>query len=314
MKKIVIRIVCYNQEDVISRALDSVLCQKEWGLYKIVVSDDCSTDRTWEILKNYESQYPEIVEIHRNEKNQGIYGNVEMSDQYVKNIDYDLFGGLSGDDEYCDGYFEGVQKLVEEKGIDTTEPIGIYSDWKCIYPDGGESFHRQAAVLGDNNLFQLKIRGIITNRSLFVSKVVKDKAKPTVLTKGLRVAESCYDIQYVLNIHKVFYTSRITTIYYAGIGVSKHLNLKESDYMTRQNIEKWNYLKKEYIHEPRDIHFADYEIKKSEFYLQPTWCLLIQIFINKKNAQLPNYRLSFKRTIWEFLSFLKYKLVFKKGA
>lgn len=312
MKKIVIAVITYNQEDVIERALDSVLRQKDWGLYRVVVSDDCSTDKTWKILQQYKEKYPNVMDIHRNEHNLGMYENFEKADTYIPECD--LVSTLAGDDEYCDGYFEAIQKLVEEKGIDTTEPIGIYSDWKCIYPDGGESIHRQAAVLGDNDLFQLKIRGIITNRSLFVSKVVKEKAKPTVLSKGLRVAESCYDIQYVLNIHKVYYTSRITTIYYAGIGVSKHLNLKESDYMTRQNIEKWNYFKKEYIHEPRDIHFANYEIKKSEFYLQPTWRLLIPIFINKKNGQLPKYRLSFKRTIWEFLSFIKYKLVFKKGV
>ena len=91
MKRIVICIVSYNQEDVIGRTLDSILNQKEWGLFKIIVSDDCSKDRTWEILQEYKGKYPEIMDIHRNEHNLGIYGNVAQSNTYLPD-DYDFEG------------------------------------------------------------------------------------------------------------------------------------------------------------------------------------------------------------------------------
>ena len=50
MVKINVLIITYNQEDLIKRAIDSILCQKEYGLNKIVVSDDCSSDNTWNVL------------------------------------------------------------------------------------------------------------------------------------------------------------------------------------------------------------------------------------------------------------------------
>ena len=47
-------IITYNQEDVIARTLESLLSQEH--LYEICVSDDCSSDRTWEILNEYSSR------------------------------------------------------------------------------------------------------------------------------------------------------------------------------------------------------------------------------------------------------------------
>ena len=127
MKKIVIRVVTYNQENVVGRALDSVLRQKDWGLYRIVVSDDCSTDHTWNVLQMYHSKYPELIDIYRNEHNLGMYENIQKADSYVPSCD--LYSGLAGDDEYCDGYFEAIQNFIEQNHIDTTELIGIFSFW-----------------------------------------------------------------------------------------------------------------------------------------------------------------------------------------
>ena len=137
MKRIVICIVSYNQEDVIGRTLDSILNQKEWGLFKIIVSDDCSKDRTWEILQEYKGKYPEIMDIHRNEHNLGIYGNVAQSNTYLPD-DYDLICDLAGDDALCEGYFKALQDYIIDNKIDTSKGVGIYSDWKAISPNGKE--------------------------------------------------------------------------------------------------------------------------------------------------------------------------------
>ena len=51
MNRINILLITYNQENLIRRTLDSILCQKEIGINNIVVNDDCSKDNTWEILK-----------------------------------------------------------------------------------------------------------------------------------------------------------------------------------------------------------------------------------------------------------------------
>ena len=49
-KSITVLVICYKQQEVIKRALDSILCQKEFGLKKIVVCDEA-----WIFLKYKES-------------------------------------------------------------------------------------------------------------------------------------------------------------------------------------------------------------------------------------------------------------------
>lgn len=308
MKKILIRVITYNQEDVIRRALNSVLCQKDWGVYKVVVSDDCSKDHTWDILKEYKAQYPEIMDIHRNEHNLGIYENVEKADGYAKQFDYDLFGGLSGDDAYCDGYFEEIQKLIKMEDIDTDEAIGIYSDWKAISPDGRESVFCQECVLSSYNLWSLKARGLVCSRSLLTSKMVRNGFEPLLHGKGLNLTESHYDSQPHLIINKSYYLSKITSIYYTGVGVSNNLANCRLAYNTSENIEKWNYAIERYIKDDVDLQYAKYQILKSEYYLQPSWGKLFLMFYYYQKGQLKGFRDPLSVTLRYLLHFVKYKL------
>ena len=58
-------IITYNQEHLIKRALDSVVCQKDY-LYEIIISDDCSTDYTWKVVLEYQRKYPSLLKPYRN--------------------------------------------------------------------------------------------------------------------------------------------------------------------------------------------------------------------------------------------------------
>lgn len=59
----VISIICntFNQEKYIAEALDSFLVQKVNVPFEILVHDDASTDRTAEIVREYEAKYPDII-------------------------------------------------------------------------------------------------------------------------------------------------------------------------------------------------------------------------------------------------------------
>ena len=69
--------LCYNQEQYITEAVEGMLAQT-YSPLEIIISDDCSTDRTWEILQkikdNYTGQHQ--LAIHRNEKNLRIIRNL----------------------------------------------------------------------------------------------------------------------------------------------------------------------------------------------------------------------------------------------
>lgn len=89
-------ICTYNQEDYIRESLMSVINQ-DYSNLEIVISDDCSKDRTYEIVKEIVSQYsgPYKIIINQNEKNLGIGGNVSKAITMTKG---ELLIPNSGDD------------------------------------------------------------------------------------------------------------------------------------------------------------------------------------------------------------------------
>lgn len=59
----------YNHEKYIERALDSILMQKTTYSYEVLVGEDCSTDSTREVLRNYEKKHPGKLQVFYREKN-----------------------------------------------------------------------------------------------------------------------------------------------------------------------------------------------------------------------------------------------------
>lgn len=55
--------ITYNHEPYIAQAIEGVLNQKTKFSYKLIIGDDCSTDKTLEICKEYEIKFPNIIEV-----------------------------------------------------------------------------------------------------------------------------------------------------------------------------------------------------------------------------------------------------------
>ena len=73
-----VTVVCvtYNQEGYIREALDSFVSQQTNFSFQIFVGDDCSTDSTPDILREYQDRYPGLVVPFIREKNLGPQGNM----------------------------------------------------------------------------------------------------------------------------------------------------------------------------------------------------------------------------------------------
>ena len=67
--------VIYNHEKWIGQAIEGVLMQKTSFTVELVIGEDCSTDKTAEILKLYEVKYPHLIKIVFNEVNKGLAKN-----------------------------------------------------------------------------------------------------------------------------------------------------------------------------------------------------------------------------------------------
>lgn len=78
-----VSILClaYNHEKFIADAIESFLMQKTTFPFEIIIHDDASTDRTAEIIKQYEKRYPDIIKSIFQKENQyskGVSINVEF--------------------------------------------------------------------------------------------------------------------------------------------------------------------------------------------------------------------------------------------
>ena len=68
-------IITYNQADYIATAIESVINQQTPFRYEIVVGEDCSTDRTREIVVSYQQRYPDLIRIITSDDNVGMVRN-----------------------------------------------------------------------------------------------------------------------------------------------------------------------------------------------------------------------------------------------
>lgn len=69
-----IAIITYNQKDYLRECIESCLAQ-DYPNFEIVVADDCSTDGTKDLLREYDAKYPGKFVLRLAEKNQGITPN-----------------------------------------------------------------------------------------------------------------------------------------------------------------------------------------------------------------------------------------------
>lgn len=269
MYKINVLIVTYNQEDVIARTLESILCQREWGLNNIIVCDDCSKDNTWEILKDYAERYPEIVIPYRNEKNLGIYGNTQKLFSLCG--DADLYTDLAGDDTICDGWFRTVQQWLEDHKVKLSgEAVTLCSDFVIIRPDGARYVNRNNKLVGRKgvDLVSLKIRNIISARSTMISRKAIEKYGPIDLKFGLGVAEITADLRPFIFSDFIFYIPFVATTYYTQIGVSTRLSTPE---YFNECIKKYNYILSNFKLDNKAKLWISYMLRQRSFQLQPTY-------------------------------------------
>ena len=277
---IAVGIISYNQEDVISRSLDSILSQREFGLKKVYVFDDCSKDNTQSVVQEYEKNYPGLVALCPNEKNLGIYGNIAVMQERLRNTQEDLIIQVSGDDALCDGFFASLQKCIADNGIDCEhDRIAIYGDWKVVKPNGQEQVMKQDCVLSGEPALDLHIKGRLTNRSSAISRPCLMAFDSFPLDKGIAIAEVFCDLQRKIHSEKNYYIPVVGSIYYSGIGFS-----------TKMNTPK--YIKERL--EARELTLQSFNLEKTTVHYLRSQIYLLSFRLNRKFGD-------YFRALWHYV-------------
>ena len=89
MEKIDILLATYNGEKYLKEQLDSILSQT-YSEFRLIISDDCSSDNTRQILEEYEKKDSRI-KLYYQEKNLGYVKNFEFLLEKVENEIYCLY-------------------------------------------------------------------------------------------------------------------------------------------------------------------------------------------------------------------------------
>ncbi|MBE6319857.1 MAG: glycosyltransferase [Bacteroidales bacterium] len=113
--------ITYNHAQFIRKCLDGFLMQQTDFPIEILIHDDCSTDGTTEIIKEYEARYPKLIF--------PIYEDVNQY-QNGKSAEIDLYNYRRARGKYiayCEGddYWTDPQKL--QKQVDFMEENSDYS-------------------------------------------------------------------------------------------------------------------------------------------------------------------------------------------
>ncbi|MGB4613273.1 MAG: glycosyltransferase family 2 protein [Erysipelotrichaceae bacterium] len=137
MKKVSFIIGAYNSSKRLDKVLDSILAQT-YTNFEVVICDDFSIDKTWDVLKKYKEKYPNIFKILRNEKSLSHGGTLNRC---LENATGDYIARMD-DDDICYPYrlAKQVEFLEMHKDIDC---VGSYMD---IF-DGEKVISQRKAIL-----------------------------------------------------------------------------------------------------------------------------------------------------------------------
>ena len=126
-------LVCFNQEPFIREAVRSALSQT-YSPLEVIVTDDCSSDRTFELVREIVSDYrgPHLVKLTRSTKNTGIGGNINRAMDLARG---DWVVVAAGDDISLPNRTEVIYEAWEYSG---RRAISIFSSYYIISRNGVE--------------------------------------------------------------------------------------------------------------------------------------------------------------------------------
>lgn len=206
----------YNQEDFIAQAIEGVLMQQTNFNYQLVIGEDCSTDKTREICKQYASKYPSKIKLLLADKNMGLIGNYiktysECTGKYVAICD--------GDDYWIDPFKLQNQVDFLEKN---PEFDLIFTSHKDLFPSGEIKIRNTNKLLDTSSFKELVFENYIAS----VTVLFKNEQLPETMESwmmNLPYGDWPTYLWILKDGGKVKFLNEATAVYRKNLGISTNL-------------------------------------------------------------------------------------------
>lgn len=180
MADISIIIPTYNVENFIEESLDSIKNQTFSGEIEIILIDDCSTDRTREVITNYKHAHPDLqIHVLHQERNmkQGTARNRGLD---IAEGEYIIF--LDADDFLNAHFLEKMYTKAQATSCDM-----VVCDWSYYYADRGFVHKNNDGFMSTEFLSAMECERLLEAKTYFtVNKLYK---RSFLLSKGIRYGE-----------------------------------------------------------------------------------------------------------------------------
>lgn len=165
----------YNGEKYITEQIDSIINQS-YSDWQLIISDDCSSDNTVNIIKKYQSEYPDKIFLHENAIRSGsAKANFYRLLSYIDN-DYVMFADQ--DDVWLPEKISITLAMMQtyEKIYGSHNPVLVHTDLYVV--DGvlnmvyDSLFDMQNMNYTRNNFNNILVQNIVTGCTVMINKAL----------------------------------------------------------------------------------------------------------------------------------------------
>lgn len=232
MKKIDILMATYNGEKYLKEQIESILNQT-YKNFRLIISDDCSKDKTTELLKEYAKRDDRII-VYFQEKNLGVVKNFEVLLSKVEN-EYFMFSDQ--DDCWYENKIELSLKKMQETNSDLiyTDLEVVDENLKIINPSYWKLKGLDRKVKKYNNFSSIYLNNFVTGCTMLVKSEWIKKVMP--LPKDTKYILHDYWISMIISqTGKIDYIDCPTIKYRQHIDNSVGTKTKSEDLKTIEEI------------------------------------------------------------------------------
>ena len=269
-ENILVSVICtaYNHEPYIRQCLEGFIMQKTTFVFEVLIHDDASTDKTADIIREYEAKYPDIIKpIYQTENQFSKRTGIMKTFQYPR-VKGKYIALCEGDDYWIDS-------LKLQKQVDFLENNLDYS--MC--------FH-EAKILNETNIpFSFPSLG---NRDYNGNELFKNWIVPTAsIVARSKVISSIIDDTRILNgdINIVLSSAKQGKVY--GIHEVMSIYRVQNNGLTRSRVKNDNLtLQYRYLDHYECLRENYHSIVDSKYFAEKiadVYVILLTIYIKRLN-------------------------------